>query len=156
MKHCAEITISQSSVLSPAQTEMNLMSSRTNKLLINYNPNNEIANRLRVERQRRLDSWGAAKHNILKQTKSLGIWQASHSYDPKIEVQVRISEELYKFVHIFETEESQGLIFVESVGSRRIIEVPDVDSSILSRAPSRAITPIGKYFIHSWLQLFST
>ena len=52
---------------------MNLMSSRTNKLLINYNPNNEIANRLRVERQRRLDSWGAAKHNILKQTKSLGI-----------------------------------------------------------------------------------
>lgn len=83
MKYCAEITISQSSVLSPAQTEMNLMSSRTNKLLINYNPNNEIANRLRVERQRRLDSWGAAKHNILKQTKSLGIWQASHSYDPK-------------------------------------------------------------------------
>ena len=62
---------------------MNLMSSRTNKLLINYNPNNEIANRLRLERQRRLDSWGAAKHNILKQTKSLGIWQASHSYDPK-------------------------------------------------------------------------
>jgi len=103
-----------------------------------------------------LDSWGAAKQNILKQTKSLGIWQASHSYDPKIEVQVRISKEFHKFVHIFETEESQGLIFAESVGSRRIIEVPDVDSSILSRAPSRAITPIGKYFIHIWLQLFST
>ena len=73
-----------------------------------------------------------------------------------IEVQVRISKEFHKFVHIFETEESQGLILAESVGSRRIIEVPDVDSSILSRAPSRAITPIGKYFIHIWLQLFST
>jgi len=62
-----------------------------------------------------------------------------------IEVQVRISKEFHKFVHIFETEESQGLIFAESVGSRRIIEVPDVDSSILSRAPSRAITPIGEH-----------
>ena len=146
VKRSAEVTISNSpSVLQKKVVPRRSIgtSGSSPKDFTNFRPNTEIVSRLRMERQRRLDSWNVALKTILNAAGDKRISNLSQSQYSKL--QRRCSEEFYKYIHMIDIEESKGMISVEAAGSRRAIEVPDVDSSLLSRASSRLITPIGEH-----------
>ena len=146
IKRSAEVTISHtpSPLHQRASSQRNLGSNGSaSKYYSDFRPNIEITGRLRMERQRRQDSWNIAVKTILNSTGDKRILLSPQSQYCKL--QRRYSESFYNSIHIMDIEESKGMISVEPSGSRRSIEVPDVDSSLLSRASSRPITPIGTF-----------
>ena len=96
----------------------------------------DVANRLRGERRRRLESWNAALATI--KTEKLQLSLVS-------KIQRKLAEGFYKTINSIEIDGSVGIISLEVTGNRRAIEVPDVDSSILVRASSRPIIPIAEH-----------
>jgi len=103
---------------------------------LTFKSNTDATNRLRAERTRRLESWNAALATT--RTEKIQLSVAS-------KIQRKLAEAFYKTINSIEIEGTVGIISLEVTGNRRVIEVPDVDSSILVRASSRPISPIAEH-----------
>ena len=135
---------------------------------LKFHTNEAFSSSLRTERERRLSSWITVSNHIFE--KERRILDAVYRNQGKNEQEKLIHRELHQLARCFysnsnilalqyalarssstkdgndssvQTPDRQALITMETVSSRRRIEVPDDDSSFLLRAQPRALNPIG-------------
>jgi len=154
---------SSSSVTNAAALHVRQQQSTVTPPHLIFSRNSAFASSLRLERERRMQSWEKVSEAVNKGSPDgarSGVDMICHTRGIT-EKDILIHRELHQLARAFysgtvvlsikrreeeasiDTEQTEDIIGIENVTSRRRFEVPDDDSSFLLRAQARPLNPVG-------------